>query len=1114
MSETRTTGRVPFRYREVSEENRSILDGLKTFDARKEYTDYLREAEWTVVTPRPVEYATFAEVIANDPEMRAYLEREDDPVLAAELLCRRYPHIFYSIDHVYQIFTDWKIKWTKKGGHTGGGKMEPLTLPDKCLASLSDREIDATSRRWFRKMIRQLNRDPEGTRRGLEEEFRAQKDRKKKAFCAHLLRISDDLLQMTFPEFVDEIDSGKPFPSMHVRLWIQEILERKNALIVGDVGTQKTSAAVVGLEKLGRRAVVVCCRSYAKDMWAQEIRKYYRAPMDPLVIQSAEDIVALERMTPEQFRKRRFIIVGYGNIQVGHCGPLNGDEDEDDDPPKAWRRATRKPKKVDWLDVERKGRSYGERLVEALIRLNPDGVVIDEAHAIKSNGTRSQRIMRIARAKSVRNRILLTATPYENRPNEVANLASLLSPKEYPTPQHFLVSCRDNPRLFFREMAKRMCDYFSQEDVLDLPPTNLTIHGFFPTIELECPRDIARVLDVIRNDGTMEARLQVTRMTRFLSAPATTRNRYRSLRNLPCFTDPMANPKLAYLKEAVAERIKTGKVVIASGIYAGGITRGCDEVDDVMRIASVFEQWFPGQVLVLDGASPSKGPGSRKDIQKRWRNDENAKILIASVPASSESLNFTLRKIPGSVEKVTIYYVSLPWKPTQYLQFNGRFRRPGSEVPLEVYTLIVKGTSDEALLELNERKWRNFLIGVHGMQLQTEEEDAINKSVFAKIITTPGQWLREVFMNMLGMGEERLEGFLAKEFRDLPVAETLARYYLATEDYGTSGHISRVTAPTICLWQKSGVIPSFDDVLDIGCGPLTLERKLDAPIHAIEINPMMLDVGRAVSTHKGANVIVGRASAMPPEWTGRFSFALASIVLDLTSKKAFSGKGRGREIERVRVLRECHRVLKPDGLLWLTFQDRCFREDESFEVFTKALETFGFEPVDPWTNRIRALDHTEHRFAFWSVLVRKVRDPAEKPECPLFGHERPVDRVVRVKPKKPFIKPPSPEPELYKHERFAICPRNGTVVPIAMAAARVTSAEQHAGLLFEAIVKRFGIAGSSAFAADLRKLILRHKPRSTGDPKEIWRSVRESPEAPRIKWADLSLAARPHLVVS
>ncbi|MFA5935574.1 MAG: SNF2-related protein [Patescibacteria group bacterium] len=997
------------RFREASEDNRKMLEGIDESKLRGRYLDHLRNKEWTVFTPREVDFERFHELLERDPELKFWIEHETDPVLIAERLSRTYPHLFYTIEHVFQIYTDWKIKWTKSHGHQGGGiAPDYLSIPDHLLTTLVDSELHMVARRWFRKHIKELNRNPQKMIAKIEGKIRTETNAKKRGLFKHVRALMRQFVQEKYPAFKTEIVKGKPFPSMHVRLWVKQICERGNAMIVGDVGTQKTSAAIVGLEQLGCRAVIVVCRSYAKNtVWAQEIPRYYKEAMDPYIVRGLEDISALEHMTPKDLRRHRFIIVGYGNLQYGAT---------------TRRRGSKK---------------YGDQLVEALLRLKPDGIIIDEAHAIKGRGTRSQRVLRLATAPSVKHRLMLTATPFENNPNEVAHMATLLDPKTYPMPETFLAMCRKNPRIFFGMMSSRMCDYFSQEEVLDLPATNLPPLGFTQIISLPCPQDIREVHDAIQNDGNLEPRQQVNRMTRFLSVPKAAKDWYPHLSGLRCFSDPMANPKLKYLKKEIAERIKKGKVVVASGIFASGITRkleGVREDPDTYEIAALLKQWFPGNVLVIDGSTGSGHFGGRREIQERWRTDPEARILVASVPATAESLNFISPLIPGSVEKVTVYYLTLPWKPTQALQFNGRFHRSGAEVPMDVFTLAINGTADGALIELNERKWRNFLIGVHGMAIQTEEEHALEETTFRKLTSTPGQWLRDAFRQMMGLGEEGIQKFLGKTLRELPVADTIADYYLKTEDQGTSGQISRVTVPTLTRWHKMGVITSWEDVLDLGCGPLILERKLNAPVFSIDINPKMIEIGRDHSYHAGRNAFEGCASRMPKKWRGKFSMVVASLVLDLTSRRRPKGGG---EIERVTILDECHRVLKRGGHLWCTVQSRSF-DDESFQAFLEALKPFGFEAVDPWCNRIVAVDHKDHPFTFWSLLLRKRSDIHQvNPPPPLFLQELPKE--MQPKPKTP----PQPkksvesEPDLVRHEQFAIRDRNGKLVPIQDATGRI-----------------------------------------------------------------------------
>lgn len=1064
------------RVREASDLNREMALGITDPEKRRSFIEHLRKKEWVVFTPRGIDYERLNALAANDDELRYYLEHETDPVLISTFLAHNYGQIFLGIDHVYRVYTEWNIRRMKVSGYHAGNR-EELRIPDHLLEAMKDDELEMIARRWLRKEIRQLNQHPKIVLKDVARKLRIERNPKQRRLLEHLRRLIQGLMSERYPAFIDEINAN-PFPSFHVRLWVREIEKRKSALIVGDVGTHKTSAAVIGLECLGCKATVVICRSYAKEMWQTEIQKYFREPMDPLVFDGASDLERLERMKPADLRRHRFIIVGYGAIQSGH-----EDEEEDD--------------------------TNGERLVELLSRLRPDSIVIDEAHIIKGSSERSNRIRRLAQSASIRHRLMLSATPFENHPNEVALMATLLDPKTFPTEEVFYAMCRDNPRMFFGLMSQRMCDYFAQEDVLDLPPTNLTLNQFFPTVRLKCPADMRRVHTALQEDGSREARQQASRMMQFLSVPYVARNWYQGLESSECFHDPLANPKLAYLREEIAKLIKKGKVVVASGIFASGITRrvnGAEHELSIYEVASILESWFPGQVLRIDGTNPTgDGSGSRKDIQNRWRTDVNAKILVASVQATSESLDFTLKRIPGKQEKVTIFYLTLPWKPTQYLQFNGRFRRPGMEIPIDVLSLIIEGTADEALLELNERKWRNFLIGVHGMPILADEEAALENATFRQLVMTPTKWLRAAFERMLGLGEAGIRELQHGDLKGLPVAETLASYYLKSEDQGTPGHVARLIVPVLKRWHETGLIGDWENVLDVGPGPLVLERKLNAPLHAIEINPQMIEIGKAHSFHAGRNAIEGAASQMPKEWAGRFSLVIASLLLDLTSRKV---RKNGGIAERVKVFQEFHRVLERDGLLWAIVQERCF-DRESFNGFVTDMRQYGFEPVEPWCNRIEAIDHRQHRFAVWSLLLRKRSEiRAAMPPCPLFFHELAREGVVASKKKRLPMETGS-LPEVVLHEQFAIRDEADRLLPVETIVDAVTAPGVEADRLFHELIKNFHVLDPAMSA--LRQELMRTRPNSLTELKEVWNKIRDLAGAPRISWGELTRIARPYL---
>lgn len=1060
--------------REASEANRKILEGIRDPLLRQQYLEQLRRTEWVIFTPQEIDFERFADLLNQDPELRKWVESEVDPVLIAELLSRRYPALFYTIEHAYRVGIDWKVTQTRKGGHSGKGGEDPPAIPGHLLTALSESELAMVARRELRKWIKALNRDPHGTLAEVARSVASESDAKRRSLLEYLHGFMTELTEMKFPGFVSELVAGIPFPSMHARIWITQILERKNALIVGDVGTQKTSAAVIGLEKLGARATIVICRSYARyEVWVRELRRYYCDPSDPFVVRSSSDIPALERMMPTDLRRHRFCIVGYGSLQTGIEDDGNG------------------------------GATYGARLTKALARLEPDAIVIDEAHAIKHKANRTRRVLELARVPSVQYRLMLTATPFENSPNEVAHLATLLDPDHFPTEDVFLAMCRDNPRVFFGLMSSRMCDYFAQDEVLDLPPTNVTPLNLFPTVTLECPQDIRDVHDAVREDGTLEVRRQILRMTRLLVIPYVGRDWYPEFKDAPCFRDPLANPKLAYLRREVGERIKRGKVVVASGIYASGITRELADAEDgplTYEVATLLEQWFPEKVLRIDPSVAQANRGYQKVIQA-WRGDPEKRILVASVQAASESLNLSISAALG-VDHITIFFLGLPWKPTQYWQFIGRFLRPGAAVPLEVLSLLLKDTADDALLSMNLQKWRNFLIGVHGMPLLTEEEEALERATFEKVMLTPARWLREAFSRMRGLGEHGIARFLGGHLKGLPVRETIARYYLTVEDHGPSGHIARFMVPVLRQWHGRRALPDWKEVLDAGCGPLVLERRLGEPVFGVDMNPMMLQVGKEHSYHGGKNAVEGRLSQLPVHWGEQFTLVVLSLALHLTSRR----DKVGGEVERVRILREINRVLKPDGFLWITVPEFCF-DLERLNGFVEGLEAFGFEAVEPLTGRVAATDHPEHPFAFWSVLVRK-RDGGGvgRLACPLFVYETSRAGKPRIKG-KPHPDTVPVQPVMLRHEQFVVQSREGKVFQPEQLAERVKFPAPDVEAIHRAMVEHFRIR-EHPVKEKLREILLRVRPKSWSELKEVWREVKHTDGAPRLDWADLQRFAR------
>uniref|UniRef100_A0A7S0P4C0 Helicase C-terminal domain-containing protein n=1 Tax=Calcidiscus leptoporus TaxID=127549 RepID=A0A7S0P4C0_9EUKA len=139
-----------------------------------------------------------------------------------------------------------------------------------------------------------------------------------------------------------------------------------------------------------------------------------------------------------------------------------------------------------------------------------------------------------------------------------------------------------------------------------------------------------------------------------------------------------------------------------------------DHVEDVATRASarhvvksvVFSQWTAMLDLVaialereslgfcrLDGAM---GLEERQRSLRSFRNDSSMRVLLLSLKAGNVGLNLTAAQ--------HVYLLDPWWNPAVEEQAMGRVHRIGQHHEVTVTRLVVRGTVEEKILELQERK--------------------------------------------------------------------------------------------------------------------------------------------------------------------------------------------------------------------------------------------------------------------------------------------------------------------------------------------------------------------------------------------------------------------------
>ncbi|MDZ4284545.1 MAG: methyltransferase domain-containing protein, partial [Patescibacteria group bacterium] len=432
------------------------------------------------------------------------------------------------------------------------------------------------------------------------------------------------------------------------------------------------------------------------------------------------------------------------------------------------------------------------------------------------------------------------------------------------------------------------------------------------------------------------------------------------------FENPELSTKLLWLKERLTRELALGaKIVVGTGIHVAGITRELPlEDSDILWVGGILREWFGERcVLCLDGSVPLTGARGRQSARtaliERWRSDPDARILLISMRACPDTINLTVPALPG-IRKLFITALSFGWKP--WKQFLGRFFREGQGVPVSYEVPVLDGTIDMSLLRLLREKWEALELFLAHVPLTEEERTLFSKKESLHRLIEENrsslEYVNVIGAMMLGRGETGARARLTEEFfPGMTNAALYARSFEASREYNTSGHITRFIVEVVRKLEADGLV-ELERILDAGCGPLTLERSLAAPVYGVDLNAAMIETGRSASLHAGENARVGALSEMPAEWTHLFELTVCSLVLDWSSVA-----------ERTKILGELVRVTHPHGRILLTLT-RTQLTEALLHAWTEALQEMDCVVIEELTGLVRALDGSnaaKERFQFWSI---------------------------------------------------------------------------------------------------------------------------------------------------
>jgi SNF2 family DNA or RNA helicase len=349
-----------------------------------------------------------------------------------------------------------------------------------------------------------------------------------------------------------------------------------------------------------------------------------------------------------------------------------------------------------------------------------DLVVIDEAHHLKNRATASHRL---ANALSTRFLLLLTATPIETDLEEIYNLVTLLRPGQFATPGAFrkrFVNGADPTSPRNRHELRHLLTEVMVRNTragsgLSLPPRFVTTVTIDPA-----PDDAAfyqAVVELLRDfSGDRGARLVAA--TLMLQAGSSIEAALGTLDTV--LGGDKHTPEF---RAACARLSQVGRDVRAvrrapsrGGSGAGKFQTLVEIVRSHGQQALVFTRYRQSLEALSSELCAAGirhvafhgGMGVQAKQASLDRFRAGAPVLLATeVGGEGQNLQFCSLLIN----------FDLPWNPMQIEQRIGRLHRMGQEREVRVFNLATRGTAEERLLDVLDRRLHLFELVVGEMDM-------------------------------------------------------------------------------------------------------------------------------------------------------------------------------------------------------------------------------------------------------------------------------------------------------------------------------------------------------------------------------------------------------------
>lgn len=315
-------------------------------------------------------------------------------------------------------------------------------------------------------------------------------------------------------------------------------------------------------------------------------------------------------------------------------------------------------------------------------------IAVDEAQSIKNPGADTTKCVKQLRA---RHRIALTGTPIENRLTDLWSIVDFFSPGYLGSLSAFERHAKDEDAEVLHKMLRaRLKPVLLRRLKRDVAP--------------ELPERIEQRLDCEMTDGQKMAYLAEVKRTRMLMTGVddpeewTGPRRIQMLAALTRLRQICCDPTLCELPERGSGKLEELSVLLPDLLEAGHKVLLFSQFVRMLELLEKRLTELKIPYRILTGNTPD-----RMAVVDAFEKDPTPSVFLISLKAGGTGLNLT------SASHVILY--DPWWSPALEAQAIDRAHRIGQKKTVVATRMVTRGTLEERILELQERK-RNLQRGV------------------------------------------------------------------------------------------------------------------------------------------------------------------------------------------------------------------------------------------------------------------------------------------------------------------------------------------------------------------------------------------------------------------